>query len=285
MQTAITYQDLINQATQQLYKSSDSPRIDAEVLIQHVTQQPLAWLIVHGNTNASSPHIKHFYQLLEQREQGEPIAYLTGHKEFWSLDLKVTEAVLIPRPDTETLVEQALERLDLSHANKVLDLGTGSGAIALSIAKECPQSDVLAVDYSQDALDIAKQNARKHDLHNLTFLCSDWFQNIKDTNFDLIASNPPYIEENDPHLQQGGLRYEPQSALVSADLGLSDIRCIITQSPNHLKSGGHLLIEHGYKQADEVRAFFKEAGFTQIQNYRDLNDLPRCTAGIWLADS
>ena len=274
-----TYQKLIDDATTLLYESSESPRIDAEVLLQHAIEKPLAWLIAYGDTNATNEHLIEFYRLVELRQQGQPIAYITGHKEFWSLDLIVNKAVLIPRPDTEILVEQALERLTPKATQQILDLGTGSGAIALSLAKERPQASVLATDSQTSALEVAKLNAESHHLTNVAFICSDWFTElVADQQFDLIASNPPYIDATDQHLAQGDLRFEPNSALVGSEDGLGDIRVIIEAAPNYLKNGGHLLIEHGYDQAESVKALLVTAGFNNITNYRDLNNLPRCTA-------
>ena len=274
-----TYQKLIDDATTLLYESSETPRIDAEVLLQHAIEKPLAWLIAYGDSTATNEHLIEFYRLVELRQQGHPIAYIIGHKEFWSLDLIVNESVLIPRPDTEILVEQALERLIPNTTQQIIDLGTGSGAIALSLAKERPQSSVLATDSQTSALEVAKLNAESHRLTNVSFICSDWFTElVADQQFDLIASNPPYIESTDQHLTQGDLRFEPNSALVGSDDGLGDIRAIIEAAPNYLTNGGHLLIEHGYDQAESVKALLAAAGFNNITNYRDLNNLPRCTA-------
>lgn len=276
-----TYQAIVNDATKILYHGSGSPRIDAEILLQHVVQKPLAWLIAYGDTLASKEHLIDFYKLVEMRLQGQPIAYLTGHKEFWSLDLAVNESVLIPRADTEVLVEQAVQRLANNTSTDVLDLGTGSGAIALAIAKERPLTSVLAVDSQEAALVVARQNAESHELNNVRFLTSHWFTEIKMQQFDVIVSNPPYIEPNDPHLSQGDLRFEPDSALVGAQDGLGDIQNIIQTAPPYLKTGGYLLIEHGYNQSEQVRDYFVGIGFDEIVNYRDLNDLPRCTAALW----
>ncbi len=276
-----TYQAIIDDATKIIYSHSDSPRIDAEVMLQHAIDKPLAWLIAYGDSVATKEHLISFYQLVALRQQGQPIAYITGHKEFWSLDLTVNKSVLIPRPDTEILVEQALERLASDSPATVLDLGTGSGAIALSIAKERPLAAVLATDSQTSALEVAEQNAQSHQLTNVSFICSDWFSELASQKFDLIASNPPYIEPQDPHLQKGDLRFEPSSALVGAGDGLDDIRNIIKQAPGHLASNGQVLIEHGYNQAEPVNDFFVAAGYKNIVNYRDLNNLPRCTAAEW----
>ena len=277
--TQTTYRGLIDDAAQLLYNASDTPRIDAEVLLQHVLQQPLTWLIAYGDSLASAEHIESFYQLLEQRQHGQPIAYLVGHKEFWSLSLKVSPDVLIPRPDTETLVEQALVLLKGCEQPDILDLGTGSGAIALALAKEIPSARVMAIDTEAAALDVARENVISCELNNVQLMQSDWFKQLGSSRFDLITSNPPYIETDDPHLSQGDLRFEPNIALVSEGDGLADLRTITQQAIKYLKPGGHLIVEHGFNQSAQVAQLFRMAGFNNIKQYKDLNNLPRCTAG------
>jgi len=275
-----SYKALIEDATKLLYEASDTPRIDAEVIMQHIIEHPLAWLIAYGDTLATTDHVQQFYQLVEERQQGQPIAYLVGKRDFWSLSLKVSTQVLIPRPDTETLVEHALQRLPNDAPVNVLDLGTGSGAIALSLAKERPLSRVTAVDSQTGALAVARENARINNITNVDFIKSDWFHDISsDSAFELIASNPPYIEAGDPHLTQGDLRFEPSSALVAKHGGLSDLTTIIHQSLGYLSPNGWLIVEHGYNQAESVTALFKQAGYQNIECYNDLNELPRCTVG------
>ena len=193
----------------------------------------------------------------------------------------VNNTVLIPRPDTEILVEQAIQRIAIDSPTTMCDLGTGSGAIALSVAKERPLATVLAIDSHPSALQLAEQNAKAHQLTNVHFLCSDWFSQLASQKFDLIASNPPYIQSQDPHLQQGDLRFEPSSALIGATDGLGDIRNIIKQASDYLTHNGQVLVEHGYDQAESVHNLFAAAGYTNIINYRDLNNLPRCTAAQW----
>lgn len=281
-----SYAALIDDATKLLFDCSDTPRIDAEVLMQHVLGQSIAWLIAYGDTTASADHVKAFYELSESRLKGTPIAYLTGSRDFWTLTLKVNENVLIPRPDTETLVEAALEQLAQDTKLSVADLGTGSGAIALSIAKERPLAKVLAVDYQAPALDVAQENAMLNNISNIEFLVSDWFRAIDQSQrFDLIASNPPYIESGDPHLEQGDLRFEPESALIANDNGLSDLRNIIQTAPDFLKTDGSLIVEHGYNQAEQVFALFKANGYSDIELFKDINGLPRCTIGKLTARS
>lgn len=280
MTAAPSYVSLLDDATKLLYDTSDTPRIDAEILLQHVIAQSMAWLISYGDTLASSEHIKKFYAAVAARQTGKPIAYITGFREFWTLTLNVNEAVLIPRPDTETLVEHALERIPKNQQCQLLDLGTGSGAIALALAKERPKANVSAIDFEADALKVARSNAVLNDISNINFRQSSWFEDIPKTpKFDLIASNPPYVEQGDPHLQQGDLRFEPNTALIAANHGLSDLSLIINSSPEYLNIGGWLIVEHGYNQQIEVAKHFENAGFCEVSCFDDINGLPRCTAG------
>ena len=274
------YQDLINDATKALYEKSDTPRIDAELLIQHVLGQPLAWLIAHSENAASPEHIKHFFDLLKQRFEGKPIAYILGYREFWTLHLKVDENVLIPRPDTETLVEKALEQIPINETHNILDLGTGSGAIALSIAKERPKCTVLATDKSEKALNIARENARLNKIANVRFVHSDWFLALDNKKkFDLIATNPPYVQANDSHLDK--LRFEPNIALVSDEKGLGDIRRIVENAHNYLLKGGHIILEHGFDQQQLDTQIISDNGYQDVRGYKDINQLPRCSAAKW----
>lgn len=274
-----TYQQLLDQATQQIYSQSESPRIDAEFLLQHVIGKPLAWLIAHGDSAASAAHIKHYAELTAARQAGQPVAYLLGEKEFWSLTLTVNEHVLIPRADTETLVQQALDYLAELPAPRILDLGTGSGAIALALAKEKPGGTVIAVDSQAAALEVARLNAAKNAIQNVEFSLSDWFAAVANQEFDLIVANPPYVAEQDPHLALGDLRFEPASALISAAEGFADLENIIRSAPDYLRMGGALIVEHGFEQAPQVAAMFAAAGFLNITLSKDLNELPRCTTG------
>ncbi|MFT5571428.1 MAG: release factor glutamine methyltransferase [Cryomorphaceae bacterium] len=278
----LTYQGLIDSAAKLLYACSETPRIDAEILLQHATQESLAWLIARGDNHASSDHMKSFFALLEQRQAGQPIAYICGYRDFWTLTLKVNQDVLIPRSDTETLVEQSLEKISADLPCNLLDLGTGSGAIALALASERSQAQVLAVDSQEKALIVAKQNAESNGLKNVDFLHSNWFENIPNEHkFDLIAANPPYVEAGDPHLEQGDLRFEPDTALIADKHGLADLQTIINNSPKYLKKNGWLLVEHGYKQAEQVKQLFSQSGFCEIELFTDINQLPRCSAGQW----
>lgn len=277
---APTYRRLLDEASQLLADVSPTPRIDAEILLQHIISKPLAWLIAHGNTSAMAPHIERYFELVGLRHQGQPIAYLLGYKEFWSLNLEVNPAVLIPRPDTETLVEHALERVERDDKTRILDLGTGSGAIGLAIAKERPYSQVLATDYHADALDVAMRNATRNAIHNIKFLRSNWFETVPESmRFDLIAANPPYVEHGDSHLKRGDLRFEPNSALVSSGGGTSDLAIIIRGAYKYLNPAAWLIVEHGYNQAEQVQQLFRTAGYCKVELFNDINGLPRCTTG------
>lgn len=276
-----SYRALLDDASKTLYQQSETPRIDAELLLQHVIQQPLAWLISHGEKEATNTHIKEFFALVAKRFEGQPIAYLLGYRDFWTLRLKVNQHVLVPRPDTECLVEQALELLKDFKQSNILDLGTGSGAIALALAKERPHSRVFAIDQSNKALAIAKQNAISNKIENVEFLQSNWFEKIPcNHKFELIAANPPYVKKNDEHLD--ALRFEPNLALVSDQQGLGDIQRIIKAAPEYLNKNGYLILEHGFEQQEAVIQLLKENHFKNIQAFKDLNQLPRCSAAQWL---
>ena len=346
---------------------AETAKLEAQLLLQHVLNVNRAWLIAHENDTLQANIHAAYRAMLERRLNGEPIAYILGYREFYGLNLKVSPDTLIPRADTETLVEAALARIALSSApspqplshtgarglnllhesplplrergeshdtssspsfprkqesmltlnqkmdsrvrendeveNKkyeekpyvalksldsnfrrndnlsILDLGTGAGAIALAIAKHRPQANITALDASQAALDIAIENAQHLSIANVKFLLSDWFSALTNEKFDLIVSNPPYIEAEDAHLKQGDLRFEPLSALASGAEGLDDLRKIIAQAPNHLKPHGCLLLEHGYNQAEAVANLLKKAGFSEVETIKDLGGNNRVTLG------
>ena len=275
--------DLLKAAQQSISVSLamplDEAAIDARLLLQHSLKVDHAWLISHINDELIDVQVASFEQILARHLKGEPIAYILGMREFYGLPLKTTPATLIPRPDTETLVEAALDKLPANQNLRVLDLGAGTGAIALAIAKNRPQSQVTAVDFSHEALSIAKENALNLDLARVRFLQSNWFASLQNEKFDLIVSNPPYIAENDAHLAQGDLRFEPLTALASGKDGLDDIRLIIQEAPSHLDPNGWLMLEHGYDQAEKVAELLRLHGFEQISHAQDLSGTLRVTLG------
>lgn len=249
--------------------------VDGRALLAHVLDRDRAWLIAHADEALAPADAETFFALAKRRRDGEPIAYLTGHREFWGLDLLVTPAVLIPRPETETLVETLLERLPADRPLAVLDLGTGSGAIALALARERPLARVLATDTSRDALDLARANAGRLALGNVEFLRSDWYTDVPPAPFDAIVSNPPYVPGGDPHLSAGDLRFEPRAALCPGSDGLAALRTIVAGARERLVPGGTLAVEHGYDQSDAVQRLFAAAGFAQVAVRRDLAGIAR----------
>jgi release factor glutamine methyltransferase len=264
-----------------LQVESETSRLDAELLLGFVLKKNTAWLFAHGSDELTHLEQDFFLTLLHRRIAGEPIAHIVGSQGFWSLNLTVTPDTLIPRPETELLVELAVSKIAGNRLVRVLDLGVGSGAIALAIASDCKNVEVIAVDKSADALSVARQNA---EINNLTidFIQSDWFSALKKLRFDLIVSNPPYIPDNDPHLKHGDVRFEPITALVSGADGLDDIRHIVSQAPQHCLTGAWLLIEHGLDQAGQVRGLFLDAGFIDVKTLQDLEHRDRVTMGQWL---
>jgi release factor glutamine methyltransferase len=238
-------------------------------------------LIAHASDVLSQEHLSTYATLIRQREAGEPVAYITGQRGFWSLDFEVTRDTLIPRPETELLVELALEHLPIDKACQVLDLGTGSGAIALAIAHERPRAHVTATDVNADTLVVAQRNAQRHHIANVSFLRGDWYAPLSHQRFDLIVSNPPYIGSGDPHLRQGDLRFEPTRALASGNDGLNDIRRIVGDACHHLVPGGWLLFEHGWDQGNAARELLRHAGFLELSTRRDLEQRDRVSMGRW----
>lgn len=252
---------------------------DAEILLAHVLGQPRSWLIAHGEAVPSHGQAAAFDRLLERREAGEPVAYLTGTRGFWTLELAVTPATLVPRPETELLVEQALAKIPADVAWRLADLGTGSGAIALALARERPRAQVLATDLSEEALAVALGNAARNGIDNVEFRAGSWLAPLAGESFDLIASNPPYVADGDPHLAQGDLRFEPALALSCGSDGLNAIRGIVADAPPLLRAGGWLLLEHGLDQGAAVRALLVAAGFVGVETARDLEGRERVTLG------
>ncbi|HFQ8224775.1 TPA: peptide chain release factor N(5)-glutamine methyltransferase [Citrobacter freundii] len=271
------FQHWLREAISQL-QESESPRRDAEILLEFVTGKGRTYILAFGETAITDAQREQLDRLLARRKQGEPIAHLTGVREFWSLPLFVSPATLIPRPDTECLVEQALARLP-SGPCRILDLGTGTGAIALALASERPDCEVTAVDRMPEAVELAQRNATHLAINNVHIQQSDWFSALPGQQFAMIVSNPPYIDEQDPHLAQGDVRFEPLTALVARDGGMADIVHIIEQSRTRLEAGGYLLLEHGWQQGAAVRDAFIRAGYQAVETCRDYGDNERITLG------
>lgn len=257
---------------------SPSPRLDAELLLAAALGKPRSFLHTWPERVVSGEAAERYASYLERRRQGEPVAYILGHQGFWSLDLEVAPHTLIPRPDTELLVETALALVTLPQA-RVLDLGTGTGAIALALACERLGWQVTGVDRISEAVALAERNRERLGLGNAAFRESHWFSALGAECYDLIVSNPPYIAAQDPHLAQGDVRFEPSSALVAGADGLDDIRLIVSQAPTHLNAGGWLLLEHGYDQAAAVRELLAREGFEAVESRRDLGGHERISLG------
>lgn len=274
------FQRWLREAVSEL-SESESPKRDAEILLEHVTGKSRTYLLAFGETLLTAEQEAQLAALLARRKTGEPVAHLVGEREFWSLPLYVSAATLIPRPDTECLVEQALARLSTA-ACSILDLGTGTGAIAVALATERPDCTVTAVDVMPDAVTLAQRNVERLGLGNVTVLQSSWFTALENRLFALIVSNPPYIDEHDPHLAQGDVRFEPLTALVAAHEGLADLDHIVTLSRQHLLPGGWLLVEHGWTQGNAVRALFTNAGYREVATCRDYGGNERLTLGQWV---
>ncbi|ODU53603.1 MAG: protein-(glutamine-N5) methyltransferase, release factor-specific [Lysobacteraceae bacterium SCN 69-48] len=252
---------------------------DAALLLAHALGKSRSWLFAHADDALGEAEAARFDVLLARRAAGEPVAYLTGWRGFWTLELAVTPATLVPRPETELLVDLALARLPVDAPVRVADLGTGSGAIALAIASERPRAQVLATDASSAALDVARGNAARNGIGNVAFRLGSWLKPLGEDTFDLIASNPPYIAEGDPHLARGDLRFEPAMALSCGADGLDAIRVIVRDAPACLRPGGWLLLEHGWDQGDAVRALLAAAGFVDVATERDLEQRDRVSLG------
>ena len=281
MADPLSIAELLKQARYLLTEAdTDTSQLDAELLLAHLLQKSRTWLHTWPDKLVEEEIIADFNPLLQRRQRGEPIAYLLGKQSLWTLELKVTADTLIPRPDTELLVEEALSTIPTEQTWEIADLGTGSGAIALAIASERPAARIIATDQSAAALAIAEENASRYPFDNITFKQGSWFEPIRQQLFDLILSNPPYIAAGDAHLGQGDIRFEPDSALSSGSSGLDDLQQIIHNAIPQLKSGGRLIVEHGYDQGNAVRSLFEQHHYIEISTKRDLSGQERVSYGV-----
>ncbi len=278
---AVTLRDVLADAARQLAQISDTPRLEAEILLAAALDQPRSVLFTWPERQPEPKPAACFAAWLQRRLAGEPVAYLLGRREFWSLELEVTPDTLIPRPETELLVELALKQLPADRPVAVADLGTGSGAIALALAVERPLARIIATDCSATALKVARRNAQRLAMGNVEFRQGDWLQPLVGERFDLIASNPPYIAVPDPHWRQGELRFEPSTALVAGVDGLDALRIIIAQTPVYLKPKGWLFLEHGHDQGEIVLFLLREKGFVAVSDHQDIVGISRVCAGRW----
>lgn len=262
--------------------NSPTAKLDSELLLAKALNKPVSYLYTWPEKLLDEATYNVFNGYITRRQQGEPVAYILGLQGFWSFDLQVSEHTLIPRPDTETLVEVALEHISINETAQILDLGTGTGAIALAIASERSSSQVVGVDFVAEAVSLAMRNQQVLGINNVVFLESNWFAALSGQQFDIIVSNPPYIADDDEHLQQGDVRFEPKTALVSGKEGLDDIGYIIAQAPDYLTAKGWLFFEHGYQQAEAIQQLLKNRGFSSIVTYQDLGGNDRVTGGQWV---
>jgi len=274
-----TIRQTLSAASEQLQQCSDSARADAEILLSFILACDRSFFHTWPELELEDAQAQEFKELLQRRINGEPIAHITGHRSFWDFDLKVSADTLIPRPETELLIEHALKKIPTDSTNNILDLGTGTGAIALAIAYERPLSKVMAIEQSPAALNIAEQNKELLKLSNLTLLSGDWFTPLNEQMFNIIISNPPYISDNDPHLLQGDVRFEPRTALAAGADGLDDLRFITSHAQKHLITEGWLMLEHGYNQADQVHDLLAQNNYKNIQQFNDLGNQPRVSIG------
>lgn len=278
----MTIKELLALATAKI--NSDSAKLDAEVLLAFTLEQSRTWLATWPEKELTETQQEKYLELVKRRVSGEPIAYITGEREFWTLSLTTNESTLIPRPETELLVEQALEFLTLTESAKVLDLGTGTGAIALAIACEREADKVYGCDFNAAAVELAQSNAVRNQVQNVKFFESDWFSLVTKSDFNLIVSNPPYVAAGDPHLQQGDLVFEPNSALIAKDNGFADIKIICDQARNFLTPGGAVMFEHGFEQGEKAREIMLSFGYSQVETIQDLAGQDRITRGVYYAN-
>ena len=276
---SLSIQGALDSAGKLLAAHNDAPALEAAVLLAHVLCITCTQLRIRPEQALRADQQQAFFDLIARRKAGEPVAYLIGHREFWSLDLIVNEHTLIPRPETELLVELALARIPIEDGFHVLDLGTGSGAIALAVARERPRCRVTASDLSPQALSVAHANAERLNISNVSFREGSWFSPFSTQRFDVIVANPPYVAEHDPHLDEGDLPAEPRSALVAGPTGLEMIGAIINGAKRHMREGAWLLMEHGYNQAGMVTTLLHDAAYHQIETWRDAAGIERISGG------
>ncbi|NNC68044.1 MAG: peptide chain release factor N(5)-glutamine methyltransferase [Gammaproteobacteria bacterium] len=270
--------EAVEYAATTLTSISASAKLDAQMLICHACNIEQTKIITYPEQTLNEQQLELFTSALNRRKNGEPLAYITGRKEFWSLEFTVSERVLIPRPETELLIELTLNEVSNTKAPRILDLGTGSGAISISVAKEREDAKIVATDISSQALEIAKKNAEKHNAE-ITFIKSSWYENLAEEIFDAIICNPPYIAKDDPDLDKHVYQHEPGKALISDENGLKDLELVIAGAKEYLSSTGYLAVEHGFQQAKKVQQLFDQHGFMSIQTHKDLTGLDRATTG------
>jgi release factor glutamine methyltransferase len=273
---------LLDEGVARLRRVTDQPRQEAEILLAAALARPRSWVIAHPEHRIYDCDATDRYEAhVTRRAHGEPVAYILGEKEFWSLPLEVTPHVLIPRPETELAVEVALAHLPLDAPGRVLDLATGSGAIALAIAHERPRLQVIGTDIASEAVDVARRNAVRVHVQNVEFRVGDWYGPVRDEHFTLIVSNPPYVADDDARVERAVRRFEPHAALFAGPDGLDALRVVVGAASRHLVSGGWLVVEHGDRQGPDARTLLVQAGFTDVATRRDLAGLDRCTEGRW----
>lgn len=274
--------NVLQNSAKKLNSISSTPKLDAEILLTHVLNVSRSFLYSHGEKKLTPKEYKIFQSFLTRRKSGEPIAYIVGKKEFWSLELEVDKNVLIPRPETELLVEICLQKLDKNKKLSVVDLGTGSGAIALAFAKGCPNWQITATDSSKKALKIAQKNAAKLELKNIIFCYGNWYHAVPQKKYNAIVSNPPYIPLSDKHLKKGDVRFEPKRALVSGKTGLKDFNVIIKNAAKYLTKKGLIILECGFDQTTQIKNILQKNNFKDIQSFKDLAGHERVVSGVML---